>query len=162
MIYICNLHVKITFNLNFLNLANILRINKIMSNQWLTFSLHQEVYALNIMQLKEVIPYRAITKIPACSSCIIGVINLRGTIVNVFDIAKYLNLASCAVNLDSKILITEQNNNILGLLVNNVIEVITVNNAHIRKSYQEQNQIIYGLYHNNKQMIIMLDIKDIF
>jgi len=133
-----------------------------MCNQWLTFSLQQEVYALNIMQLKEVLPYREITPIPNYGSCILGVINLRGAIVSVFDIARYLHLSPCLQTADTKILIIEQTNQTIGLLVDNVIEVISVNEQQINIAHNEQNQMIHGLYQHNQQLIIMLDIQDDF
>jgi len=131
-----------------------------MCDQWLTFNLRQEIYALNIMQLKEVLPYRAITKVPTYESDVLGVINLRGAIVSVFDIARHLNLPACTIDTDTKILIIEQTKHTVGLLVDNVIEVISVAHEQIRKSHQEQNQALYGLYHHNHNLIIMLDLQN--
>lgn len=60
--------------------------------KYLTFYVGNEVLALDLLHIKEIIPYEDITEIPLMQECILGVINLRGHIVPVVDINKRLEL----------------------------------------------------------------------
>lgn len=55
--------------------------------QFLTFRLHDNVYGINILDIKEIIDYGAITRVPMMPEFIAGVINLRGSVVPVVDLA---------------------------------------------------------------------------
>ena len=55
--------------------------------QYLTFLLADEEYAISILKVKEIIEYTAITKVPKVPSWIRGVINLRGAVVPVLDLS---------------------------------------------------------------------------
>jgi len=56
--------------------------------QFLTFKLNDDVYGINILQIKEIIEYGSITKVPMMPGFIAGVINLRGSVVPVVDLAQ--------------------------------------------------------------------------
>jgi len=55
--------------------------------QYLTFMLNGEIFALGILAVKEIIEYGRLTEVPTMPSCIRGVINLRGAVVPVMDLA---------------------------------------------------------------------------
>ena len=55
--------------------------------QYLTFSLHSEMFAVGILNVKEIIEYGNLTEIPMMPSFIRGVINLRGAVVPVIDLS---------------------------------------------------------------------------
>jgi len=128
-------------------------------SQWLTFSLNGATYALNIVQLKEVLPHREITPIPANAPHILGVINLRGVIVSVLDIARHLSLPSSAVTANTRIIIVEQTQQILGLMVDSVTEVINVDPTKIVLNAEGEHPWLYGIYQHQNELIIMVDVK---
>ena len=63
-------------------------------SQFLTFQLNQEVYGVNILKVKEIIDFGKITKVPMMPDFIAGVINLRGSVVPVIDLALRLDRKS--------------------------------------------------------------------
>ena len=66
--------------------------------QYLTFHLANEEYAVGILRVKEIIPYGALTKVPQTPPAIRGVINLRGSVVPVVDLALKFGLAASSVS----------------------------------------------------------------
>src|ERR1700693_6439065 len=75
--------------------------------QFLTFLLAAEEYAINIQRVKEIIEYTAITKVPKVPQWIRGVINLRGNVVPVVDLAARFGIEESPVTKTSCIVIVE-------------------------------------------------------
>ena len=53
--------------------------------QWVTFKLENETYGVNVMQVQEVLRYSDIAPVPGAPSYVLGIINLRGSVVTVID-----------------------------------------------------------------------------
>src|SRR5512147_2078629 len=75
--------------------------------QYLSFILAGSDYAVGILQVKEILQYEAITRVPSVPSAIRGVINLRGAVVPVVDLAIKFGLAPTEVTKRTCILIVE-------------------------------------------------------
>ena len=75
--------------------------------QYLTFMLNGEVFALGILAVKEIIEYGRLTEVPTMPSCIRGVINLRGAVVPVMDLAVRFGKTPNAVTKRTCIVIVE-------------------------------------------------------
>ncbi|MBF5044348.1 chemotaxis protein CheW [Aggregicoccus sp. 17bor-14] len=75
--------------------------------QYLSFFLGEDEFALSILQVKEIIEYDTVTRIPSAPPFIRGVINLRGSVVPVVDLAVKLGLASAPVTKWSCIVVVE-------------------------------------------------------
>jgi purine-binding chemotaxis protein CheW len=102
--------------------------NSTEGTQYLTFHLANEEYAVGILQVKEIIPCGALTKVPQTPPAIRGVINLRGSVVPVVDLAVKFGLAASAVTTRTCIVIVEVNldgeQTIMGIMVDSVSQVI--------------------------------------
>lgn len=61
----------------------------------LIFELEKDLYACDVDQVREVIPYRPATRIPRAPANVCGIINLRGTLVTVLDIGPFLGVEHC-------------------------------------------------------------------
>jgi purine-binding chemotaxis protein CheW len=98
------------------------------TDQYLTFTLDQEIFALDIGTVREVLELTDITRIPRMPDHMRGVINLRGHAVPVVDMRKKFNLSSIDDTVDTCIIITEvetsQGRVIMGGLVDAVREVL--------------------------------------
>ncbi len=94
--------------------------------QWLTFSLGDEEYALDITQINEIIKPRDITDIPRAPDFILGVISLRGIIIPVFDLGRRLNLGSRELTSQSRVVVCQEGDVIVGLLVDKITQVIRI------------------------------------
>lgn len=63
-----------------------------MERQFITFSLGQSIYGINILAVREIFPSCELTEVPLSSDYVMGLLNLRGQIVTVLDLRKPLNL----------------------------------------------------------------------
>jgi purine-binding chemotaxis protein CheW len=95
--------------------------------QYLTFQLAGEEYAVGILQVKEIIAYGTVTKVPQTPSSIRGVINLRGNVVPVVDLALKFGLAASPVTDRSCIVIVETefegDKTVMGIIADSVSQV---------------------------------------
>lgn len=101
-------------------------------NQYLTFTLHDEIYALPILTVKEIIEYSQVTTVPMMPDFIRGVMNLRGLVVPVVDLAARFDSGSTEIQRRTSVIIVEvadaANNKQqdIGIMVDAVNEVIEV------------------------------------
>jgi len=103
--------------------------------QYLTFSLGGEVFALGILNVKEIIEFGNITEIPMMPAFIRGVINLRGAVVPVIDLSARFGGAASKVSRRTCIVIVElgegEERQDLGVIVDAVNEVLEIPRAEI-------------------------------
>lgn len=99
--------------------------------QYLTFSIGHEVYGINIMQVKEIIRMLTITAIPETFNFIKGVINLRGQIIPVMDVRKRFNIPEKEWDDRTCIIVVNLNEIEMGLIVDNVNEVVEISPEQI-------------------------------
>ena len=92
--------------------------------RWVTFQLAGENYAVNVLNVHEVLKNAELTPVPGAPDSVIGIINLRGNVVTVMDGRQRFALPSIPMTDASRILILEVDQQILGLLVDSVAEVI--------------------------------------
>ena len=91
--------------------------------QLVVFRLGQEFYGINIFQVKEIIRFLDITKVPSVDDQIEGIINLRGKIIPIVDLKKSFNLKAADLNENLRIVIVEIQGQTVGLIVDEVEEV---------------------------------------
>ncbi|HYK39853.1 MAG TPA: chemotaxis protein CheW [Candidatus Eremiobacteraceae bacterium] len=98
--------------------------------QYLTYFLTDEEYGINIQQVKEIIEYTAITKVPKVPRWIRGVINLRGNVVPVVDLAVRFGLEERPITKTSCIIIVEvqqeTEKTVMGVIADAVNQVIVL------------------------------------
>lgn len=94
--------------------------------QFITFTLDDELYALPVDRVREVIRVQAITRVPQAPAHVRGVHNLRGTILPVLEIRTRLGLSPATLTPDSRIVVAESRAKRIGLLVDAVLHVIRV------------------------------------
>lgn len=138
--------------------------------QYLTFRLEEEVFALDISQVREVLDFTAITKVPRTPEFMRGVINLRGSVVPVVDMRLKFGMSRTEQTLSTCIIIVEINIDgdrlILGALADSVQEVIELGPGQIepapRIGTRLDTEFIKGMGKRDEQFIIILDIDKIF
>jgi len=100
------------------------------SAKYLTFALGQEILALGILRIREIVSYREATVVMRMPAHIRGVINLRGTVIPVIDLNLRFGREARAVSKRSCILIVEadrdEKKHILGIVVDAVNEVLSI------------------------------------
>jgi purine-binding chemotaxis protein CheW len=99
--------------------------------QWVAFHLGAEEYAVPITEVQEIIRVPTIARVPAAPPFVAGVINLRGRIVPVVDLALRLGLASGEAGRARRVVVTHVGSITVGLLVDGVTEVLALSQQHI-------------------------------
>jgi purine-binding chemotaxis protein CheW len=99
------------------------------SNELLSIRLGGQEFAVNIMAIREIRGWVAATHLPQAPSYILGMINLRGTVLVVIDLAQRLGLGEREPNPASVIVVVEANGRVVGLLVDEVCDIITVTDS---------------------------------
>ena len=99
-----------------------------MITQYLSFQLAGEEFAFGIMRVKEILEYDTITRVPNAPPAVRGVINLRGAVVPVVDLALLFGLAPTTVTKRSCVIIVEvrvdEQQLVMGILADAVNQVI--------------------------------------
>jgi purine-binding chemotaxis protein CheW len=105
------------------------------TDQYLTFTLAEETFAIEIVKVREVIDYVHLTRVPRMPIFLRGVINLRGSVVPVIDLRLILSMPAVEKTVDTCIIIAEVNMDgeplHLGMLADSVQEVIDVDPSQI-------------------------------
>ena len=140
------------------------------ANQYLTFTLGEEVFALDIASVREVLEYTPITKVPRTQEHIRGVINLRGRAVPVVDVRLKFGMSENVRTVDTCIIIVEVTidgeETLLGALADSVKEVMDLAEADIepapRMGTSIRSEFISGIGKHGDAFIIVLDIDKVF
>jgi len=140
------------------------------SMQYLTFKLEDEVFALDITKVREVLDFTTVTKVPRTPDFMRGVINLRGSVVPVVDMRLKFGMSRTDQTVNTCIIIVEINLDgerlILGALADSVQEVIELEPGQIepapRIGTRLSTEFIKGMGKRDDQFIIILDIDRIF
>lgn len=106
-----------------------------MQGQYLTFELAGEEYALGILRVKEILEYDTLTRVPNAPTAVRGVINLRGNVVPVVDLALKFGLAATTVTKRTCIVIVEARvggeDVVMGVLADAVSQVVELADSDI-------------------------------
>jgi purine-binding chemotaxis protein CheW len=129
--------------------------------QLVVFSLGSEEYGLPITQVQEIIRYDRPRTIPSAPASVRGVINLRGRIIPVVDLKQRLGLQADGSN-ESKIVIVEAGDVTAGLVVDEVDEVLTIDEAQCEPSLAEDVPYISSVAKVGDRLLVLLDIAAMF
>lgn len=140
------------------------------TTQYLTFKLDEEIFALDISKVKEVLDFTEITKIPQTPEFMKGVINLRGGVVPVVDMRLKFGMSETAKTVNTCIIIVEVSiegeTTVLGALVDSVQEVMDLEPGQIepapRIGTRLRTEFIRGMGKRYNHFIVILDIDKVF
>ena len=94
--------------------------------QLVTFSIGEEEFGVNILKVQEIIRTMEITKVPRAPEFVEGVINLRGKVIPIIDLRRRFGLAPKGHDKNTRIIVIEINNIIVGFVVDAVSEVLRI------------------------------------
>jgi len=130
--------------------------------QWVTFTLENETYGINVMQVQEVLRYTEIAPVPGAPEYVLGIINLRGNVVTVIDTRKRFGLSSVTITDQTRIVIIESKKQVIGILVDSVAEVVYLNASEIETAPNVGNEatskFLQGVCNSNNQLLILIDL----
>ena len=138
--------------------------------QYLTFKLSEEIFGVDVAQVREILDYIKITKVPQTPDFMCGVINLRGSVVPVVDMRLKFGMEKTETTVNTCIVVVEVNlegeNTILGALVDSVQEVFELGPLEIepapRIGTKLKTDFIKGMGKRDDKFIILLDIDKVF
>jgi purine-binding chemotaxis protein CheW len=140
------------------------------ANQYLTFTLDNEQYAIGVAKVREVLEHTKITKLPRTALFMKGIINLRGAGVPVIDLRLKFGLPETPITKDTSIIVMEVESQdgpvIVGALADAVHEVVDIDEKAIepapRFGTRLAAEFIKGVGKKDELFIIILDIDRIF
>jgi purine-binding chemotaxis protein CheW len=134
-------------------------------NQVVRFTIGKESFGIDIGNVKEIVAVPEITRVPDTPDFVEGVINLRGKIVSVIDLRKRLRFDVSHNNKKNRILVTEVNGRIVGLIVDEVSEVLRLNPESIEPPPEMVVSVgveyITGVGKLEDGIILLLDIQKV-
>lgn len=138
--------------------------------QYLTFILDEEVFALEIGKVREVLDFTTLTKVPQTPDFMRGVINLRGSVVPVVDMRLKFGMDKTEQTVNTCIIIAEieldGDTTVLGALADSVQEVVELNQGQIEPApkigTRLKTEFIRGMGRQEDRFIILLDIDKVF
>ena len=140
------------------------------TTQYLTYKLGDEVFALDISKVREVLDFTTVTKVPRTPEFMRGVINLRGSVVPVVDLRLKFGMTKTEKTVNTCVIIVEVSvdgeTTILGALADSVQEVLDLDAGHIEPAPKIGSTVyhdfIRGMGKHNEQFIIILDVDKVF
>jgi len=130
--------------------------------QWVTYQLADETYGINVMQVQEVLRLTEIAPVPGAPDYVLGIVNLRGNVVTVIDTRRRFNLPPHTTDDASRIIIAEVSGKVIGMLVDNVSEVVYLHQSEIdtapNVSSEDSSRFIQGVCSRDKALLILVDV----
>lgn len=147
---------------------SVLEITK--TTQYLTFKLADEVFAVDVANIREILDFTTVTKVPQTPEFMRGVINLRGSVVPVVDMRLKLGMSKTEKTVHTCIIVTEMELEgemiVVGALADSVQEVMELEPEQIEAApkigTRLNTEFIKGMGKHNEHFIILLDINKIF
>jgi purine-binding chemotaxis protein CheW len=140
------------------------------TTQYLTFRLGDEEFAVDVGKAREVLDFTAVTRVPQTPKFMLGVINLRGSVVPVIDMRLKFGLSATEKTVNTCVIVMEiaidGETVIVGALADSVQEVLELDPNQIepppRIGTRLRTEFIKGMGSHNEKFIIILDIDRVF
>ncbi|MFO0580795.1 MAG: chemotaxis protein CheW [Anaeromyxobacter sp.] len=138
-----------------------------LAGKYMTFQLAREEYGLEILKVREIIGLMEITRVPRTRDFIRGVINLRGKVIPVVDLRLKFGMQACEATDQTVIIVVQCTVDgrplTMGLLVDQVLEVLTIDAAQIEPAPSLghaaiEDEFILGVGKHEKRIVFLLDI----
>ncbi len=142
----------------------------LVTNQYLTFTLNEELYAIDIANVWEILDYTPVTRVPRTPDFLLGIINLRGRAVPVADLRLKFGLPKTERTVDTCIIIAEVQLDgeatIMGALADSVQEVFEIDEKNIepppKMGTKINTEFIQGMGKQDDKFIIIIDVNKVF
>jgi purine-binding chemotaxis protein CheW len=130
--------------------------------QWVSFVLGKQTYAIDVLRVQEVLRPMEITPVAGSPYPVLGIINIRGNIISVIDARRCLGLSTVAVTDHSRIILVEYNDQVIGVMVDKIGEVLQLGQSQIESTPNlasgEQSGNIQGLTTRGSELVEIIDL----
>jgi purine-binding chemotaxis protein CheW len=134
-------------------------------NKYLTFTLGNEEYGLEILRVREIIGLMEITRVPRMPDFVRGVINLRGKVIPVVDLRLKFGMEGIEDTKETCIIVVDLNDFLMGIVVDMVSEVLNISEQEIEDTpafgVSIDTEFIMGMGKAKGKVIILLDIQKV-
>ena len=131
------------------------------SNRYICFNLGNQEYGVPLLSIKEVLALPEVTPIPQCPNHFLGIMNLRGKVISVMDLRTKIGLKT-QNNSETSVMILDLGEQLLGVVVDKVNAVITINMKDITEAPKMEEtkatDYIENVYSHNEQLILLISI----
>ena len=135
------------------------------NKQVVVFRLRDEEYGIGINNVREVLKMLPVTALPHSDHFIEGVINIRGSIIPVVNLYRKMDLADYSLSEDTRIIVAEIEEEAMGLIVDEVTEVLTISFKDIQEASSGvlgvNTSFLDGVVNLNDRMVFLLGIKNL-
>ena len=140
------------------------------TTQYLTFKLGEEVFALDVAKVREILDFTTVTRVPQTPAYMRGVINLRGSVVPVLDLRLKFGMSATEKTVNTCVIVAEMMVEgealVMGVLSDSVQEVIDLEPEQIepapRIGTTINTEFILGMGKHNGMFMMILDIDRVF
>lgn len=140
------------------------------TTQYLSFTLRDETFAVDVAKVREILEFKTVTKVPRTPDFMCGVINLRGSVVPVIDMRLKFGIDATETTVNTCIIVLEvtvdDETTVVGALADSVKEVLEMESEQIEPApkigTRLNTEFIKGMGKQNEDFIIILDIDRIF
>lgn len=136
-----------------------------MGNQLITFTISNEYYGVEILKIQELIGFKSVTPVPNLPDFIIGVINLRGSVLPVIDLRRKFKMTPREYDKFSVIIVLNVDNRLVGIVVDSVHDVVSLSGDKISETPSFTTKIdtafIKNITYIDNKLVIILDTEKI-
>jgi len=131
-----------------------------------TFYVGKVQFGIDIIKIQEINKQMTMTTVPQAPEYVLGILNLRGRIVTIIDLAKKLGLSSAGHTVDSRIIIVDSKGEHIGLLVDRIGDVELAKTDEIEPPPANIGGILgsffEGVFKTKDKLISVLDLEEVF
>ncbi len=131
--------------------------------RWISFYLGEERYAIELEGVREILRINKILPVPGSADFILGITNIRGSVVTVIDGRSRFNLPAKQQDELSRIVVLEYMDEVIGVVVDSVADVVDIPlsaiNANPKMNANESNKYIKGVVTQPEGLIIILNVE---
>lgn len=132
------------------------------SNEYLTFCIDQQFYGLDILAVREIRAWTEVTNLPNTPDFVRGIINLRGTIVPIYDLRVRFGGGRTTPTRVHVVIVVEAVNGTFGLLVDSVSDILSIARRDLQPvpntGMEADSQFLSALVAREERMVSILDL----
>ncbi|MCL6705536.1 chemotaxis protein CheW [Pseudomonas sp. R2.Fl] len=136
------------------------------NRELIAFRIGDQEFSVNIMSVREIRGWTPATPLPHAPDYVMGVINLRGAVLPIVDLANRLGMKPAEPTARHVIIVAQVKNRVIGLLVDAVSDILTVTDENIQPvpevSSDLEKQYARGILAIDKRMICLIELDALF
>lgn len=134
--------------------------------QFLTFTVSEEEYAVDIMTVREIKGWSDTTRLPNSPAFMKGVMNLRGVIIPIFDLRNRFGMGETVPHEKNVVIILAIGDKTIGILVDTVSDILDIDKSEIKPAPMMETNLddkfVDGIISQEDRMVVLLNVENLF